>query len=203
MKYFITFGCLFLLVTLHTSGQSRWSIAPSYGYNFGYEQFNHQRYNEEIFQFSENSYGSSVGVTAHYAFNPQWNLSVGLLYVHLASNKQYHYSQIYQTFNLKGTHNYAQLPVLINYRFSQKRLAPYVSAGALFSNRPTTANSVGINTSVQAGIGIDYQFSPKLSLLIQPIGSYLLTRPKDDATSKYDPYHSYIVSLQTQLLWRF
>jgi hypothetical protein len=203
MKHVIAFFGLFMLLTLSTSGQGRWSIAPAYGYNLGYEQFTYQSNDKEFLQFTENTKGSSAGLTTHYAISPQWDVSVGIHGVFLASTALYHYNQTNHTFAIQGTHSYVQLPVLINYRLSQKRLTPYFSGGALFSNRAMRANSVGINTSVQAGIGIDYQLSPKLSLLIQPTGSYLLTRPKDNATSEYNPYHSYIVSLQTQLMWRF
>jgi hypothetical protein len=203
MKYFISASCLFLLVSIHTLAQSKFSIAPSYGFNFGNQAFTVRRDNIESIRFSENSHGSAFGLNAHYAISPQWDLSIGLLAVGLASNAKYYCSQLNQTFSQKQQTDYAQLPVLINYRLSPKRLAPYLSVGALFSNQHLTANEIGIKTSALVGIGIDYRLSPKLSLLVQPTVSSSLTRPKGDAANQFNSYHSYLVGLQTQLKWRF
>ncbi|GAB3513025.1 hypothetical protein GCM10027341_54610 [Spirosoma knui] len=152
-------------------------------------------------RFNTTSRGSLFGVTAYYAFHPQWRVSIGLLYARLADDVQYTYAQTYRALNQRQTNNYVQLPVQIGYRLSQSRLAPYVSAGMLFSNESMTANRVGIKTSALVGAGIDYQINSRWSLLIQPTGSYRLNRPIETNSDQFGTYRSYQLGIQTQLIW--
>ncbi|MCZ0211401.1 outer membrane beta-barrel protein, partial [Streptomyces sp. UMAF16] len=143
------------------------------------------------------STGSSVGLTAHYNFSQKWDISVGAFY-----NKTISHVKTPQSDDIRLTTEYIQFPVLINYRLSDKRLAPYFSVGALFEkNKAVSSNP--LNANAVLGAGLDYKINSKLSWLIQPTASYLLNKPDNTPLYQINSYNSYRIGIQTQLLIHF
>ena len=202
MKNSFTFWCLFFTTITPVLAQTRFSIAPTLGFIFGQDEYQLQRSSTDFMHYSATNKGLSVGVTGHYYVNSKLDVSIGLALNVLTINSQQEYNQPYQTRGVKMTTGYAQVPVLVNYRFSTKRLSPYISVGVSFANDTQMAIRGAIYTSALAGIGIDYKLGNKLSLLIQPTGSYLLNQAPNDLYNTFSPYYSYLVGLQTQLIWR-
>lgn len=202
MKNLITFWCLFLTTIIPLSAQTRFSIAPTLGFMWGQDEYQLQQAGTDFSHYSATNKGLSVGVTGRYYVSTKLDVSIGLALNALSVNAQQQYNQPYQTMGVKLTTGYAQVPVLIDYRLLSKRLSPYVSLGASFSNYNRIASKGAIYTSALVGIGVDYRLGSKLSLLVQPTGSYLLKQAPNDAYNTFSPYHSYLVGLQIQLIWR-
>jgi hypothetical protein len=203
MKNLITFWGLFFTLITPVLAQNRFSIAPTLGFIFGHDEYQLQRLSNDFMHHSATNKGLSVGVTGRYYVSPKLDVSIGLALNVLTVNAQQQYNQPYKTMGVKMNTGYAQVPVLVNYRLLSKRLSPYVSVGASFSNYNHIAIREAINTSALIGIGVDYRLGSKLSLLVQPTGSYLLKQPPNDLYNTFSPYYSYLLGLQTQLIWRF
>ena len=181
---------LFCIATLSVRSQSRFSVAPTYWFNYG--RYNYQ-FRFTYSGYAGNVYNSSFGPTARYSIGSKWDVSAGLLY-NIVS--QYDGGRRY-------TDDYVRLPVLVSYRLSHKRLSPYASIGASFSNEYQFANNGSIKTNALVGLGANYRLSSKVSLLVQPTVSYLVNRPKDRGLFQieFDKYYFYQMGLQTQLIW--
>lgn len=189
---------LFLISTASLLAQGKFSVAPSYWFNYGnYSYKTHSVYDGLDTKSSGNSTGSSVGLTAHYNFSQKWDLSVGAFY-----NKTISHLKTSQIDDIRLATEYIQFPVLINYRLSDRRLAPYFSAGAIFE-KSKSANSGPIRTSAALGVGLDYKINSRLSWLIQPTASYLLYKPDNTTLYQFNNYNSYRIGIQTQLLIHF
>jgi hypothetical protein len=194
MRKYLPLFILFSLITLSIQGQNRFSIAPTYWFNYG--QYNYQlrstHTGRSLLGYSGSVHNSSFGLTVRYTIGRKWDLSTGLLY-----NVVSQYSG-----GRKFTDDYVRLPVLVSYRLSDKRLSPYASVGASFSNEYQFSNNGGIKTNALLGIGATYRLHSKISLLVQPTVSYLLNRPRDQGfQDEFDKYYFYQVGLQTQLVW--
>ncbi|MFD2571054.1 outer membrane beta-barrel protein [Spirosoma soli] len=203
MKAFLLLGGLLLTITVSSPAQSRVSIAPSYWFNYNpYSYQANLTYNGSNTQFRASGYNiiSSFGLTTRYHFTPQWNLSVGVLY-----NRNTDYIQSPQSpygeptpFTSEGW----QVPVLVSYRLTSRRLSTYFSTGALLT-KSKTFTEAPIRTDGVVGVGLAYQFDSGLSLLLQPTASYPFTKPASDAFYQVTNYSSYSIGLQTQLIWHF
>lgn len=162
-----------------------------------------------------NGLNYSLGVGAHYAFSPKWSIATGIWATHAAVGKSslvqngIPYTVRYQ-YNHPFTNHY-KAPLLIKYQASTKRLSPYFSAGATFDFRGTsyidiTGNGEFVPIKVGKavvvtpllGVGVIYSLTDHLSLSIQPTIQYNI-----DSHPTYSYYHSYQISLQTQLLYKF
>ena len=188
----------FLISTTFLCAQGRISVAPTYWFNYGnYTYQTHSVYDGSDAKSSGYSLGSSAGLTARYNFAQKWDFSVGVLY-----NKATSHLKTSQGDNVQLTSEYIQLPILINYRLSEQRLSPYLSAGAVFEKNKSVSNDP-VKTSPIIGIGVDYKISSRLSWLIQPTASYLLYKPANTAFYQFISYHSYKIGLQTQLVLYF
>lgn len=201
MKTFVFFLGLFWASITHLSAQSRISIAPAYWFNYGLYSYQlHSVYNGSDTQVSGYDIASSAGLTARYHFTPNWDMSVGLLYNWNSSRLTS--PIIPQGENRPFPSEAIQLPVLVNYRLTDHRLSPYVSAGAFFV-RSKTFTEAPIKVNGVVGIGFDYRFHSGLSLLVQPTASYLFYKLANDALLQFTKYSSYSVGVQTQLIWHF
>lgn len=161
-------------------------MAPTYWYNYG--QYSYQL-RSSYGSYAGRVHNSSFGPTVRYSVGSKWDVSAGLLYNIASLNDG----------GRRYTDDYVRLPVLFNYRLSYKRLSPYVSVGASFSNEYQFANNRGIKTNALLGLGANYRLGPKASLLVQPTVSYLVNRPKDQ--NEFDKYYFYQIGLQAQFIW--
>ena len=211
------------LITLTNAfAQSRFSLAPTV--SAGYRNLNYVGQlvtsDARVSGFSRGQM-ISAGLTAHYAFDQHWSASVGLLYNRFKSDdKSESTSSTFPTigFARSVTYESLQLPVLINYTTSTRRLSPYLSAGVLISYdfRATSAGNInGIATTITShrklddpravllqpmvGIGVQYRFTPAISLIVQPTAALELGRPAD----YYSTFRNYQLGLQTQLKFSF
>ena len=164
---------------------------------------------------ASNGLSYSVGLSLRYAFTPRWSLTSGLWATHtLTAKTNFVQDGVPYTFQYGYNHPLShayKAPLLVNYQVTTHRLSPYVSLGATFNFRATSyvdlsgsgeyvALKVGKPVVVipYVGLGLVYQLSPHWSVLAQPAFQYNL-----QARPSYDYYHSYQVSWQTQVMYRF
>ena len=167
------------------------------------------------FSAVSNGLNYSLGVAARYAFSPKWSVGTGIWATHSAVGKSdYLQNGIPFTVRYQYNHPFTNLykvPLLINYQSSTKRLSPYFSAGATFDFRGTSyvdLNGNGELTPIKfgkamvitplLGVGVIYDLSDRMSLIVQPTIQYNV-----ESHPSYSYYHSYQLSLQTQLMYRF
>ena len=202
MKSILLF-VIFIASTTLVSAQSRVSIAPTYWFN--YNPYSYQvdmAYNgsQTHFQASGHNISSSFGLTVRYHFTPQWDVSVGALY-HSSTNHikspQTPYGE-----STPFTTGGVRLPIVVSYRLTDRRLSPYFSTGATFTNNKTFTDAP-INSEGVIGVGLDYRLHSGLSILLQPTVSYSFTKPVNDDFYRTTDYTSYSVGLLTQLIWHF
>ena len=145
----------------------------------------------------------SAGLTAHYAFTSKWSLSVGLLYNRSSGDSRF--TNIIETTTYTHTEQNFQMPVLLNYASSYRRLSPYFSAGLLtsYNYRQKIGDANALNAYAMIGIGAQYRITPKLALIVQPTAAYLLTKPSNDYPLSYSRFDDYLFGLQTQLKFTF
>ncbi len=199
------------------SGQSRFSIAPTFALGQRHFNFTSQFPGSDSRLIGSSTYqGFSAGVTTHYAFSPNWSVSVGLLYNRFKGNDDYEsISGVTSTrSSATGRYESIQLPVLLNYTVSTRRLSPYLSAGVLvnYNYRDTFSTTVGgsiatiqnnrkiddpraVLVQPMIGIGVQYRFTPAISLIVQPTATYEVGKPG----TYYTTFRNYQVGLQTQL----
>lgn len=189
---------LWLTAAASSVAQSRVSIAPLYWYNYGQYKYQiHSVYDGSDTQLSGHDNSSSIGLTARYHFTPKWDVSAGIL---LNRNSSQLTNPNFPQTDIGIIRTYLQVPVLANYRMTDRRLSPYFSAGALLGKSQTSA-PVKMNGVI--GIGVDYRFNSSLSLLLQPTATYLFNKPISDPLFQISGYSSYSLGVQTQLIWRF
>lgn len=218
----------FLLTLLASSitltsafGQGRFSVAPTV--SPGYRNLNYVGQIPSLdARLSGSSSGQifSAGLTAHYALNQRWSVSVGLLYHRFNSDDKSESTSPTALIRIARTVAYEnlQLPVLINYTASTRRLSPYLSAGVLvnYTFRSTFTGAInGVMTTIRndrklddpravlvqpmIGIGAQYRFTPAISLIVQPTAAYELGSPDE----YYTTFQNYQLGLQTQLKFTF
>ncbi|GAB3545362.1 outer membrane beta-barrel protein [Spirosoma fluminis] len=191
-------SCLFLLVFagIAVQAQHRFSIAPTYWYTYGNYTYQVQNLLDGAdIQGSGYSKGSSLGLTARYQVRSNLSIGVGILHAWQTAH-----SKDNVTSEVRITSRAVQVPVLINYRFGQNRLAPYLSAGAGFAKN-TSIKQSRIGISAIAGLGLNYRINSGISLLLQPTASYLLSSPENDSAVNWNSFRSYQLGVQAQLIW--
>lgn len=154
--------------------------------------------------------GFTAGVSVQYNFSPRWSLSTGLWFNQLRTTQPSPFTPATRTRVISSGY---QIPLLVNYRLSDRRLSPVVSAGALGYLRNNTRYKpldggrdfrvkFGNSLNVQAivGAGASYQLTPRWSLLVQPQLIWQF-RPKGDDIIGYDRYVSYQLQGQVQLAY--
>ncbi len=203
MKTGLLFGALILMLNVTSVAQNRFSLAPAYWFNYNpYSSRTTYTYNGSTSQILASGYSiiSSFGLTAHYQFATQWDVSVGALYyrdTNYNKSPKGPYGN-FGPFTSKGW----QLPLLVNYRLTDRRLSPYFSIGGIFASSNTFTERP-ITTDGVVGVGLSYRLNAGLSLLVQPTASYGFYRPANDAYYTLTQYSSYSLGLQTQLVWSF
>lgn len=203
MKTSLLFGGLMLMLSASSLAQSRFSLAPTYWFNYNpYSSQATYTFNGATTPIVASGYStvSSFGLTARYHLTHQWDVSVGALYYRDANHNKSlpgPYGD-FAPFISKGW----QLPLLVNYRLTDRRLSPYFSTGALFS-RSNTFTGRPITTDGVVGVGLSYRLDAGLSVLVQPSASYSFYRPASDAVYTLNQYSSYSLGVQTQLIWSF
>ncbi|MEZ0486080.1 outer membrane beta-barrel protein [Fibrella aquatica] len=203
MKSFLLSVALLGTCMTGVLAQSRVSIVPAYWFNATKTSYQVDVLNPNgsrtLIPADIRSTVSSVGLTARYHVTPKWDVSVGALYYRNAAriaNWQGPYGEP-TPFTSEGW----QVPVLVNYRLTDRRLSPYFSAGVVFAKSKTfTADHLW--TEGVVGAGVDYRFNSRLSLLIQPTASYSFYKPAVNPASQTLNYKAYSVGAQTQLIWR-
>ncbi len=170
-----------------------------------------------VFTRSSTSYGYSAGLSIRYAFSPRWSATTGLWvnnFVRAESTFSFNtdsYGPV--TTPGAGTRVSArtyQVPLLANYRTSDRRLAAYFSAGVLISIPPTATDYVlGYNNETALlrgartellpiiGAGLSYQLNRRFSFLAQPTLSVRIP------PQEYIRHYAYRVGLLTQLMYTF
>ena len=121
--------------------------------------------------------------------------------------------------NFKGELNqqlgYVEVPLEVKYRLLDKKIGVSVLGG--FSALFLTDNQVfiedngrsldlgkddnfnGFNQSANFGLGIDYQFSQKLGLSVEPTFKYQLNALRDDIAD----FRPYTIGVYTGLMYKF
>lgn len=189
---------LWLTATASLVAQSRVSVAPVYWYNYGQYKYQvHSTYDGSDTQLSGHANSSSIGLISRYHFTPKWDISVGAL-LNRNSSRLTNINSPQTDIGIIRT--YIQVPVLANYRLTDRRLSPYFSVGALLGKGQTSA-PVKMNGVI--GIGVDYRFNSSLSLLLQPTATYLFDKPASNILVQISGYSSYNLGVQTQLIWHF
>lgn len=200
MKVTLLLTLLFSVSVTLLSAQSRVSIAPTYWFN--YNPYSYQlaiigTVSTVRSQISQYNLVSSLGLTARYQVSPHWDVSTGVLYY-----SQKAYINIPSVGSVPFTSTGWQLPLLLNYRLTTRRLSPYFSAGVLFA-KSKTFTQAPIRTDAIVGVGVDYRFNSNWSLLVEPTANYSFERLVNEDTFQYSNYRSYSIGVQTQLIWHF
>lgn len=222
------YGCLasgWLLCPVATAQMSKISLSVSYSpiysssfhsRNFTVPPSQGQSINP-VFTKSSTSSGYSFGLSAHYAFAPRWSATTGLWVNNFTKAES---TFLFNT-NTNGvitspnagtrvSARTYQVPLLANYRTSDKQLAAYFSAGVLVSLPPTATDYLisqnddyalvrGRRAEVlpMIGAGLSYQLSNRFSFLVQP--TLMLEFPPNE----YILYTAYRAGLLTQLKYTF
>lgn len=157
----------------------------------------------------------SLGLMARYSFSEKWSASTGIWASHPFTGKESYLqgSQPFSTplrFNDPFEIRY-KIPLTLNFRSSENRISPYISAGTTFDFRPKVyldLDGDGVEELVRfgksltltpiIGIGAIMDLKKNLSLVVQPTFQYLI-----QSQEGYDYRRAYIIGLQGQLMYRF
>lgn len=156
--------------------------------------------------------GYTIGLMGRYSFRPKWSVSTGTWISYNRTDVpsvEINTPGANLTVGQTRGHN-IQVPVLVNFQSSTRRLSPYFSAGALLSFRSANYLNVGNDQEIRIitgkhavtvvptiGVGAIYRISNHLSLAVQPTFNYYLPQ------GTYSSYFSGRASLQTQLFYTF
>jgi hypothetical protein len=156
--------------------------------------------------------GYTIGLLGRYAFQPKWSVSTGIWMSYNQTDVPTLETSMpvdHSPFGRTRSRHY-QVPILVNFQSSARRLSPYFSAGALFSFRSPTYLNIGNDQEIRIaadrrkvtvvptiGVGAIYRMSNHLSLAVQPTFNYYLPQ------GTYSSYFSGRASLQTQLFYTF
>lgn len=156
-------------------------------------------------------YGYTVGVMGRYEFVPRWSVSTGV-WMSYNRTEPPNFPPNTPGDLLVGqshSHHY-QVPLLVNFQSSTRRLSPYFSAGVLLNFRSPTYLNIGNNQELSlrldrnditvvptVGVGAIYRITNHLSLAVQPTFNYYLPQ------GTYSSYFSGRASLQTQVFYTF
>lgn len=225
MKSTSLFILVWLLVGSHASwGQSRFSVSINIAPIFSHSNsksvvppINNPAVpiataTEVLIQ--SHSLGYSLGLMGHYALTNKWSLSTGVWATQTQSSKGnivFNGDATALSYVNKHPFRYAyRVPLFINDQSSINRISPYFSLGAAANFRSTSyayinGQEVPIKlgkpvtiSPLLIGAGVIGQLKRQLTLVVQPMLEYdLRTHPT------YAYSHTYQLSLQTQLRYRF
>ncbi|QHV95323.1 outer membrane beta-barrel protein [Spirosoma endbachense] len=200
------------LLTTASMGQSRFSIAPTLSPSYQHLNWVAQVEHTNASKGTQTSSGISVGLTTAYAFTPKWSLSAAILYNY--SSAKLRYDNFTSIATQARRYENWQVPLLLNYTSSARRVSPYFSAGLLANhNYRITNTDTGISSYHKidegttnaftlygmVGMGVHYRVMPNLALVVQPTAAYRINTPSGDYPIAYTSWNDYLLGLQTQL----
>lgn len=156
--------------------------------------------------------GYTIGLLGSYAFQPEWSVSAGILMSYNHTDVPIVETSMPVDHSLVGRtrSRHYQVPILVNFQSSTRRLSPYFSAGALLRFRSPTYLNIGNDQEIRLaadrhsvtvvptiGVGGIYRMTKHLSLAVQPTFNYYLPQ------GMYSSYFSGWAGLQTQLFYKF
>ncbi|WP_461069006.1 hypothetical protein [Spirosoma horti] len=203
-------------------GQSRFSISVNVAPLYGHSAFN------AVLPFStdpafpttsiasrSHTIGYSFGLMGHYGFSAKWSVSTGIWATSILSTKgDFNVNDDNSTISIHNPHPFQygyRIPVLLNYRWTDKRVSPYLSVGTSANFRSTSyiylnGQEVPIKEGkairkgpLMVGAGAIFQVRERTSLVVQPMLEYSLNAKPDN----YDYSRSYSLSVQAQFRYQF
>ncbi|GAB3988401.1 hypothetical protein GCM10028807_10980 [Spirosoma daeguense] len=223
MRYFflLWYGLLFCLSTVAVAQQkleisatgAPTFVSAEYNYRYFYPDSDGQIV-EPIFMNGKRLLpGFVTGLTATYTYSPGWSVSSGIWYQQLTTRQARMAIAGYGRTTVH--HRTIRIPILLNYRLTQKRLSPYFSFGTMFdfpmasrviaereglpTQRLRLSADKGPIFNILLGAGVQYQLSNQLSLMVQPQAIYKLGR--FGGADAHDT--SYEFTALTQIAYKF
>ena len=187
MKHPLLLALLLLVSGSWAQAQSRFSagvlLAPFSSYAGDPRDY------EASFRYST---GIALGVQAQFDLTTQWSLASGLWY-ETASVKSGAgiWGPAYRI-----PQRTIAIPMLLNFRPSERTISPYLSAGTLLVSNP---EGRGLAAKALLAAGLSYRINPHLTLQVQPA----LTLGSNHRGDRGIYPANRQVSLQTQLLYHF
>jgi hypothetical protein len=224
MKTVVGIVTVFVMVLLSahsSSAQDKFSLsisgAPAYSYSNIRQNFiivpgdGSEAIVLPDFATKTKGYSYTVGVMGKYEFVPRWSVATGVWMSYNRTNPPNLPPYVPADLLVGQSHQRnVQIPMLVNFQSSTRRLSPYFSAGALLSFRSPTYLNIGNGQEIRLiidkhsvavvptiGVGAIYRMSNHLSLSVQPTFNYYLPQ------GTYSSYFSGRASLQTQLFYTF
>lgn len=138
------------------------------------------------------STGISLGVQTHFNFTKKWSLASGFWYeTSSVKTGEGVFSAAYRT----PQHNIA-IPVLLNFRPTDRTVSPYLSAGTLLGSKQ---GERGLYARPLFAAGLSYRINPRLTLDLQPA----LTLGANSKMDRMSYPTNRQLSMQAQLLYHF
>ncbi|AQG79102.1 outer membrane beta-barrel protein [Spirosoma montaniterrae] len=204
-----------------TFAQKRFSVgvvaAPAFNYSHTNLTFTAPNQNGQLvstdFDQRSSGWAAIVGASADYAFTPRWSVSTGIWFSQSRSKQPYSFGSANTSARVISS-GWA-VPLLVNYRFSDRRFSPLVSVGIQGSFggstvfKPEAGSSFrefrinfGNELTVQPllGAGIAYRLTERWSLMAQPLLVWRF-RPQGDQFIRYNRTVSYQLQGQVRLMY--
>lgn len=165
------------------------------------------------FDYRSSVGGFTAGLSVRYALTPSWSLSTALWFTQLRTTQPFPFAP--GNVPSRVISSSYQIPLLLNYRLTNRRLAPYFSVGALAALRGATRyKSVDRSGSIDArikfggpvtvqavvGAGVAYRLTSHWSLTAQPVLIWRF-QPKQTDFVRYNQFVYYQLQGQLQLLY--
>ena len=215
--YCLVAGLLLTSTTL-VSAQSRFSVGLTAAPVFNHSSFTVADPSGQLtgFDFRSDVGGAMLGLSAQYAFTPQWSLSSGVWFQQLRSTGVFPFATgIVSSRIISSVY---QVPLLLNFRPTNRRLSPFFSVGTLGTFGSSTlykpADGSGLSNSrvrfsqpfkvnvAIVGAGVAYRLTPHWSLTAQPLLIWRF-KPQSGNFIHYERFVSYQINGQAQLLYSF
>lgn len=215
---------IILLTPLLSSGQgltnteSKFSMGVNFSPNYCYRIIEYSEDMTTLVNLREKhehpSFGFNTGIAAQYLLTQKLEIELGLQYsrqTHLFKDAAIFAGIINPTtikVDQQNRYSYIEIPLQLNYRFLNKKLFGYVSAGVSlnqfikdkaklrisYNNGETEVEwgNTGILDfnktilGVLGGFGLGYHLNDKLNLRIEPIGRYSLTPLAEAPIEQYN-----------------
>ncbi len=218
---FLLLLSLLALLYTPTFSQKRFSVgltaAPAFSHSYTNFTFTApdqtgQLVSTDVSQRSSNWF-ATVGTSVDWAFTSRYSLTTGIWFSQSRMTQSYPFGPA--NVSARVISSGWAVPLLVNYRFSDRRLSPIVSAGALGSFGGSTRLKPEAGSGLQEvrinfgneltvrpmlGAGVSYRINPRWSLLAQPLLIWRF-RPKDDQFIRYNRAVSYQLQGQVRLLY--
>ncbi|MDB5240505.1 MAG: hypothetical protein JWP57_1130 [Spirosoma sp.] len=167
---------------------------------------------DNVFDFRSTIGGYTVGGTVLYDLTPRWSVTSGVWVSQTRTTGTFPFMP--GNLPARIVTSALQIPLLVNYRPSTRRLSPYFSVGvvgssrrptvykpvegAAFSTTKVTFNNGAFSTQALVGAGVSYKITPNVSLTMQPLIVWHF-KP----SGNFEHYIVYQINGQSQLLYTF